>query len=336
VSSTISLLATVLGLSLAAGPDAQSPVTIGADGCAGLDAAEVQRLVQLELAAVTQEIREGPPLHVVLTCREGVLEIAVDDPVTTKHLSRKVPAPAEQPGQERVVALAVAQLFAASWLELLLVEEEPEDDAAPPGPAPSPGTSSEAVAAARRVAETSTSRSPSRIELLAGAGVRGRSLEAATFPALHLDLELRGWLTPSLGLLGRVGFDYGQANRDQGQVRGYDVMGGAGLAWRWRPREAIGLGGSGVLSGGWARVEGIPSSPGVDSAANQGATGEVTVGVGPRVFYGRFRMDIDAEIGGMLRAPEGLVTRQQPVTMGGFYVGATLRLGADLSPGPPT
>jgi hypothetical protein len=131
-----------------------------------------------------------------------------------------------------------------------------------------------------------------------------------------------------------LGFDYGQANREQGQVRGYDVTGGAGLALRWRPRDAIGLGGSGVLAAGWAHIEGVGETATTPTASNQGATGEVTIGLGPRVFFNRFRMDIDAEAGAMLRAPEGLVERQDPVTMGGIYVGATLRLGADISPGP--
>jgi hypothetical protein len=329
----VSLAILLLWVSASFEPAATRAVTVGTDACPGLDSAEVERLVELELDEVTREIRLGPALRVELRCDAQHLEIAVDDPLTGKRLSREVPAPIDEPGRERVVALAIAQLFSASWLELLLAEPpvtERDGDGVDIGPVAASGTSDESIHAARRVAETATGRRRD-IELLAGAGVRGRSLEAATFAALHLDLELRGWLTPSLGLLGRAGFDFGQADRIQGQVRGHAATAGIGLAWRWHPRPSIGLGGSGFLAGGWARVEGRSDDPSVPTAHTQGATAEATAGIGPRVFFRRFRMDVDAELGGMLRAPEGLVARQQSVTMGGLYFGATLRLGAKIS-----
>lgn len=311
------------------------PLRVTAPTCPAIDPAEVQRLVVLELVAVTQEIREGPPLRVDLGCtpEANTLTITVTDPLTSKTLERAIPAPPDEPGQERVVALAIAQLFAASWLELLLPEAAREQEDPPVVPVEA-GTPSAAVRAATDFAEAEvTPPYAPRAELATGVGVRGRSIEALPFAAVHVDVEVRGWLSPSVGLIGRLGFDYGNANRDAGQVRGMAVLAGGGLGWRWRPREYVGLGGSATLSGGWARVAGRPGRDGVTAAANQGGTGEVAVAIGPRVFARRFRLDVDAEAGGMLRTPEGLVEDAPSVTMGGLWVGAVLRLGVDISRG---
>ena len=310
--------------------DDGAPLRVEAPSCPTLDAHEVERLVSLELEAVTQEVRAGPPLRVELECEGEQLRIAVTDPVTDKRLQRQVPAPTEELGKERVVALAIAQLFAASWLELLLVQD-PDEAAVEVEPRPAPGTSAGAVEAARRVAHESTAVLEPEIELMAGAGVRGRALEAAPFPALVVDVEVRGWLAEGVAVVGRVGYDHGQAERELGRVIGQAVTVGAGLGWRWRPRSSIGLGGSALICAGWARVTGRTDRQGPTTGSNQGATGDLTVGLGPRVFAGRFRLDLDAELGGMLRSPEGLVSRERSVSMGGLYAGAVLRLGTDLS-----
>ena len=50
------------------------------------------------------------------------------------------------------------------------------------------------------------------------------------------------------------------------------------------------------------------------------------------------RFDVDAELGGMLRPPIGLVEGGPPMTMGGLWAGVVLRLGGALrrSPSPPS
>ncbi len=313
-------------------------VLVDAPTCPGLDADEVQRLVRLELAAVTQEIREGPPLQVVLLCQADQLEISVTDPLTSKRLERTVPAPDPAPGRARVVALAISQLFAASWLELLLVE-----DATPPpgepGPTASPGVQTEAVRAATKLVEDKTTLSPARpdraLELLAAAGVRGRALESAPFAALHLDLELRGWLSDTVGLAGRTDFDLGRALRSSGQVQGLAVVASAGLVWRTGPRP-VALGGAVWAGGGWARLRGVAQRDEVAARARDGPTGQAMVTLGPRIRTGRLRIDIDAELGGMLRSPRGLITDEAAVSMGGIFMGAALRLGGALGPPPST
>jgi hypothetical protein len=323
----------VAGWLAAASPATAEPTTrvvVQAEGCEGLAQAEVARLLDLELTLVTTEIRSGPPLEVTLRCVGERLTITVTDPLTRKRLTRDVPAPASEPGRERVVALAVSQLFAASWLELLSASPPPPPPPNDTMPPPDPT----AVEAARRVAEQSTataSRAPRRtLELLAGAGARGRALEAAgRLAAARTELVLRGWLRPAVGLVALVGWDLGQSTRRLGQVRGHAITAGGGLAWSVRP-GVVGLGGHVLVAGGWARVRGLPREPGVPAGANAGLTAEAAVGLGPRVRYGRLRLDLDAELGAMLRAPVGLVADGPPMTMGGLWAGLVLRLGGAL------
>lgn len=311
-------------------PDARR-VVVRAQRCAELDSAEVGRLLDIELSMVTTEIRSGPPLQVALRCEPERMTIEVVDPLTRKRLARDIPMPTPEPGRERVVALAISQLFAASWLELLTATEPPPppaDDATPPPDA-------DALQAARRVAERSTEEPeptlPRReLELLVGAGPRGRALgSAGPLAGGRFEGVLRGWLSPSIGLVAVVGADYAQIYRRLGQVRGVALTAGGGLAWGYRP-GSVGVGGHVVLAGGWARVRGVPREPGVPAGSNAGLTGEASVGVGPRVRYGRLRFDVDGEVGAMLRPPIGLVEGEAPMTMGGIWAGVVLRLGGGL------
>lgn len=337
--------AMVAGAWLATAPAAMAPpsrVMVRAEGCEGLLPDEVGRVLDLELSMVTTEIRSGPPLEVELRCAGERLTISVLDPLTRKRLERDVPAPAPEPGRERVVALAVSQLFAASWLELLSTTPPPP----PPPDEPTPASAPTAIEAARRMAERSTKPAPApppeiepepeptppgELELLVGVGARGRALESeGRMAAARTELLLRGWLRPRVGLVALVGWDFGQSTRRLGQVRGHAVTAGGGLSWSVRPGATVALGGHVLVAGGWARVRGLPREPGVPSGSNAGLTAEASAGLGPRVRYGRLRFDLDAELGTMLRAPIGLVADGPPMTMGGLWAGVVLRLGGSL------
>ncbi len=315
-----------LGLASLLGSD---PLEVRAPTCVDLDAAEVERLVELELAAVTQEVRDGPPLQVELVCDADTLRIGVLDPLTSKQLERTVPAPAAEPGRSRVVALAVAQLFAASWLELLLAP--PPDEPDPIAPPPAQGTSPAAIDAAATAARDWVRAPPvaREVELLAGAGARGRALESAPWGALHIDLDARAWLRPRVAVIGRVGFDVGRSLRAAGQVRGSSVIGSVGMAWR-SGTGSVTLGGALLAGAGFASVRGDAPRPGYEASTLRGATGEALVSVGPRIAVGRLRVELDADVGAMLRTPRGLISDDVAVTMGGVFAGGTLRLGGAL------
>jgi hypothetical protein len=327
-----SIFAVLLALAEAAADESPADtesdpaVVIDASGCAAIDPDEVQRLLALELDAVTQEIRVGPPLRVELECTGTQLTIAVSDPLTGKQLKRDVPMPPPDQGRERVIALAIAQLFAASWLELLL-PTPPEPDV--PAPTPVRGTSPAAVRAAREVAETRVRRPVRRIELAIGASGRAHALEAAPWGTGAGEVEVRGWFGP-VAVLGRVTAMGGAAQRDQGHVSAVAVLGGLGLGFLVPARGRWRFGGSLVISAGWARLHGVSDRAGVRTAVVQSATGGLELGVGPRVVLGRVVLELDGLIGGMLRPPEGIVADGSSVTLGGLVAGGTFRVAVDL------
>jgi hypothetical protein len=306
----------------------EDAVVVRVTGCPDLDAAELARLLDLELSSVTTEIRSGPPLEVTLGCTGTELSIEIADPLTQKQLRRQLPVPAEDPGRERLLALAISELFSASWLELLT--PPPPEQTPAPTPPPQP-VRPEAIAAATEVAQTRT-RPPRGLGLLVGAGVRGRALTTPEpYGASRVDVLVRGWLTQSVGLAGSLGWDFGQSQREFGRIRGHAVTAAGGLAWRWRARPVVGIGGQ-VLAGlAWARLQGEANAPGVPTGSTAGVTGELSAGVGPRVTFRRLRVDFDGEAGWMLRTPTGRVATETPFRLGGLWVGAIVRIGVDLS-----
>lgn len=302
------------------------PIRVEAERCPAIDAAKVQRLLALELVAVTQEIREGPALRVELACPAATLTIEVSDPMTGKQLARDVPMPAPDEARERVIALAIAQLFAASWLELLL-PSPPEPEV--PAPTPARGTSPKAVAAARDVAETRSRRVERRLELAVGGSGRAHSLEASPWGIGAGEIEVRGWFG-QIAVLGRLSAQGGLARRELGEVRAVAVLAGLGVGFRVPASGRWRLGGAVVISAGWARLRGVSDDPGVPTAVARSATGGLGFGIGPRLVLGRTALELDAELGGMLRPPEGLVAGERPVTLGGLWAGGTFRVAVDL------
>ncbi|HWB77923.1 MAG TPA: hypothetical protein VG755_23325 [Nannocystaceae bacterium] len=317
-----SLLALLLAHAEPAASEAQ--IEVAARDCGMLDAVEVTRLLRIELLAVTQEIRSGPPLEVELRCASPTMTIAVSDPLTGKRLARDVPLPADEPGRERVVALAIAQLFAASWLELLLPSEPapPASDPVPPKLAPEPA----AVAAARTDARKRVR--PRSLAVAFGGVVRGRALERTPTLTGGGEIDLRGWFGDA-AIVVRVGLEAGSARRPQGNVRALAVIGSVGAAGRVHVGERWDLGGLVLVGGGFARLRGDPSQPGVEAGGIVGGTGQLMVGGGPRLRLGRIALELDAEIGGMLRTPQGQVADQRTVTLGGLFVGGALRLAIE-------
>lgn len=326
-------LSLALAGSLLAGPSPDdAPITAGqlhveVTECGALDAGEVERLLRIELLVVTQEIRSGPPLEVALRCAAPTMSIAVADPLTGKRLSRDVPLPPEEPGRERVVALAIAQLFAASWLELLLPSPPVEPELAPT-PVPSAKAEPRAVEAARVLVRERVEKRPRSIAVAFGGIVRGRALEAEPVLMGGGELDLRGWFGNAAIVL-RLGAEAGSARRAQGSVRALVLLASLGAAGRLRLAPRWDLGGVVLVGGGVGRLRGDPSQPGVPTGTATAFTGALVAGAGPRLRLGRVALELDAELGGMLRAPQGIVASGRAVTPGGLFAGAALRVAIE-------
>lgn len=313
----------VLAAALGVAPS-PAPVVVATEQCGSLDAAEVGRLLVLELGPVVAENRSGPPLAVTLRCAPDVLAIAVIDPVTGKRMARDVPSPADAPGRERVIALAVAQLFTASWLELLAPADPEVPAPVPPAPA-APVVPPQAVAAARTVARARVRPRRRSIALTIAAGFRGRGLERAPIAVGTTSVDLRAYFG-ALGLVVRAGFDGGVARRARGDVSAMLASFGLGLVGRLERPGRWGFGGWAVASAGWGRVAARARTSGTRAGSTTAATGELAFGLGPRYAGDRVGVELDAELGATARPPEGLVSGERSVTSGGLWAGLAVRL----------
>jgi len=121
-------------------------VSIAVVGCDDGLAREAQRIATVELRAT---LVESPPdaatTRVSATCDGALAELKVLDPTTGKSVERRVAlAQAAPTARARLLALAIAELVAASWSEL---ESNPRP-AAPPAEPLAPFISREAARAA--------------------------------------------------------------------------------------------------------------------------------------------------------------------------------------------
>jgi hypothetical protein len=111
----------VVAPAVSAASPSMAHVELHVDPCAPVDPDDARRIVAIELHADVTD----PPSHdpattrVEVACVDRLVELRVTDPLTGKSLARRV-ALAEQPNESRsrLLALAIAELVAASWSEL--------------------------------------------------------------------------------------------------------------------------------------------------------------------------------------------------------------------------
>ena len=162
---------------------AETGVSVEQSGCGGVDTGKVEQLIELELAGAFGTSDHGLDLSVTLTCEPGWLRIDVLDPVTNKDVGRRYPAMSpDEREPERAVALAAAQLFVVSWLELLVPRgAQPTDDEVP----------RETVEDAREAASKRIDRHVPEVEVSAVGGARMRDLPDLV-PVAHVGLHVGG------------------------------------------------------------------------------------------------------------------------------------------------
>jgi len=248
-------------------------VSISVDRCEPRIADEVGRIAAIELHAERVESTDPDVTRIDVTCESlDVVALHVSDPLTSKDVARKVSvAGIDERARARTIALAVAELVSASWVELettpepkvqpiperVVIHERPAKPHAKIAPAkhePSPPVVFRAAASARVFFESR--------ELLVGGGAAIEPWISRTI-ALHFD-----------------GFvEHGTATRVPGDVS-IDTA---------STSAAIGLGASfgdvrltGMLGvrAGYARLVGLSKTQNVQGEAIDGAW------VGPELRLG--------------------------------------------------
>lgn len=232
-------------------------VSIDIVGCDPALAREAQRIAAIELrATLVDAAPDATVTKVTAACRGTLAALAVVDPTTGKSLERTVAlTEAAATGRARLLALAVAELVAASWSELQ-TNPQPRAPAATPL-APYAVRESARVAVADRSLEFAVAFDMHRLasgDYLYGGGVR-----AAV------------WLSPLLLARFDAVADYGELGRDTGRVAVImpSVSAALGVS-RWlgaHLRPALSLG----LRGGYVRMNGIADGQTATAARQQGA-----------------------------------------------------------------
>ncbi len=312
-----------------------------APSCADVSPAEVRRIAALELHAETSD----PPVHdegttrVELACEGQSARIEVLDPLTGKTLARKIAlARIATAARSRLLALAVAELVSASWIELetnptpaaepVAPVVRPEDRAAVReivreriAPPPSP-----AVTAPAPLPAPAEGVAPVRWRLQGELGARWMAVDSSpllglggriTLDPTHtvgLDLDLLGEHATSTVPLGTVALDavsvgaVVRLRRDWGRL---SVHGGPGARV------------------GYARVSGSPVSTATAVGHEvDGLWGGPLGSVGlDYTMSGGLSLGVGLEAGDVVLPVRGVVEGGRDVRMDGFFAGATLCAG---------
>jgi len=238
------------------GPERPS-VSIDIAGCEPELARESRRIAAIELrATLVDTAPDATVTRVTATCRDTLAALEVIDPTTGKSLGRTVTlTEAPQNGRARLLALAVAELVAASWSEL-------QNNPKPRAPAATPLAPSAAREAAR-------------------AAVAERSIELGAAFDVHLlasgDWLFGGgaragvWISPLFFARFDALADYAELGRASGTVAVLMPSASAALgisSWMGpslRPAVSVGL------RAGYVRMNGIADGTAGTSFQQQGA-----------------------------------------------------------------
>lgn len=300
---------------------AEPSLSLDVSRCDRLDAPAVEQIAGVELRARIEGDDAESATHVRIVCDEATAKIEVHDRITGKIVMREVDLlSVDERARDRLVALSVGELVAASWLELTTrkgsfgssgaVDVEPE-----------------AAAARERAERWIVPRRSSRRSLELGTHATGRILFARGTMLLGAGIEVASRGRP-FGFSLDASVERGEESASIGEVRlttasfgGYLVAGGE----RGRVAGWLGVGvraGAGFLAG---RPEDSARAIGMRRA---GPWGGPSLRVGGLLELGRgvlFRASVEA--GWALVSLYGTVDGAREVRVGGPFGAVFLGLG---------
>jgi hypothetical protein len=325
-ASHLALIAVALAVGAAHPEEASAQTWVDAPGCP-VDASLLSRLVRIELASVVDAAADPGRFVVSLRCVGREVKVALADPLTSKSLERVVLAPQpDEPEPERLLALTVAQLYRASWLELTARSSEP----APLPPAVPPAANPVVLESARQLVSgwmPPLEPVPLRdFSLAVSGGLRARRLQEAT---LLPEVELTGSWAPTgewfwFSVL--AGIEAGSQRRAGGTL---DVILGrfsgaiAIEPFAWGPWS-----GFGELTWG-AALLGVSTSDVAEgyqggSVFGAGFDGSLALGAAARVDPLRF--ELLGRFGVLEGTPTAIVLEDDDLNLDGTWAGLELRV----------
>jgi hypothetical protein len=290
-------------------------VKVAMRGCADLRADRIEALLRLELATLVPAIAELPPLQADFLCGDGQVRVTLRDPVTVKVVVRDVFLGASA-DPERALALAVSELFLASWAELLL-ESRPDEK--------HPASDSAAVTANAAVERATAHRSRPFLTLDLSAIGRERHI-SAPLPTLGAAIRVGQPTGAQHQFFAQAGWETGSAERPSGRVDVGALAVGVGMRWSAHFGRAE-LGVSGFLSFLYVSLEGVSSFPGVFGGHHDGITGEAAGAIDATVTLRALRLGLALLGGAVAPGPVGIVDNGTSVRLDGGWAGATCFAG---------
>jgi len=300
-------------------------LAVTADGCEGLDVHHLEELLRLELGDVVRAAPAQAPLATArVVCERDAILLSIEDALTGKRVARAIAGPvAREQGRERVLALAIAQLFDASWLELLTRPEAHE--ARTPRSIPAARAAAR-TRVARRVAIPSARVTGTRIDAAIAVGVRARDL-AHPFVSLSAAPRITLWLDRRWGALAEAGIELGTASRQSGDVAMRAARLGGGIALRSSDTAPLRVDARALVLGVLMELDGAPRLDGIigDSASSVALDAVVAGAVRGQIDWLEIALELEA--GSTFHAPRGLVRAEPDVSPSGPWIGAGLRAG---------
>lgn len=318
----------LLGAPVASAAQAVPELKVTAIECPDLDAAEIQRLVELELVATPGMGDEVPPAQIELLCTSTSVTIAIRDPDWTVHIERQVPPPTgAEGGWERQLAITIAQFAAALWR----APERAGPPQSPPGPPAEPAPAAPATPAIS-AGYTPVHRGHQRFGVEARGELCFRALERpAPLATGRAVLAGTGWIDERIGVGAQLAFEGGLADRAGGEVAGFGAFGGLGLVYRLlAPRAWFSLDVLARLEGGYVWIDGRPEDDGYVGRRARGFGGGAGVGLAPTLHIGYLALALAAEGGYGIPAVVATVRGDDSVSFGGWWAGIGLRIGAEI------
>jgi hypothetical protein len=296
---------------------------------------ELERLVKLELSSVLDASAAGGYV-VSIRCNGDQVSIALRDPLTRKGLDRTVVAPPpSQPEPERLLALTIAQLYRASWLELAA------EPSAPLEPPASEKRSAAELDKARQVAVQTLpapppvlipalpplppKRRPPRAAL--GVSVGGR-VRAPDTPLLLPSVDLRASWLPAAELVWLTvapGVEWATVTRTTGSLSVLVLRGDLGVTIE--PLKSGPWSGFAEMEAGVAvariAAEALAGYR-ADTALGPGFEGSIGIGAAARVDVIRF--ELVGRVGLLHGTPAGIVAGDEDLSLDGISGGLDVRV----------
>ena len=315
----IAALSVVGMLATRASAEEKPAVTLTIDACVDVDAADVRKIVELELHTT---IAATGPTRISARCRENLIDLTVEDSITGKSLMRTVDVAAQAPkARARLLALAITELVSASWTEL---ETNPTPAVPPAGPPPAPS----AKAAARDVVHA-------RVPLLHPAPAR--PLRVVALVERRAFLATTAWVTgvgvrvaqdgALLGWSAEMVASQGVSATSLGEVA-MDVVGVALAATVGATWSVVSARGTAGVRFGAARLSGVPRGDDVEGRSVRGPWGGPFFGGSVSIVpFKPLVIEASIESGYVVAPVHARVDGARQVSVAGVWLAGALAVG---------